>query len=685
MALLRQVTGSAWPTSGAASAATTGLDTITGGTHVGSTDVPAGSLATGFIQGTDGGALSVRIDPTTATFQANETDVWATVCWRFMRTATDLPADATALQFNIVQNAGTRLRSYLYVKTSTNNPGLGITVTEFLTGGTEEKLHSVGSSGSGAVIPFDTFAHLTMHWSRSTAGGIYELFYQGHLIMRQSGLPTDGDVTAAQLRAQCNMTWPATSGIRAEIHAASGGITSYDGVGPTLRPMHSEFAATALIAQAHNVDCSLDQASTSGKSWAYTGGATRTLVAYATTGVNPARKRWLYAGTAQSWNQTLIDAIGAPAYGETGVMSLILPMIYVPDGTAQIVIRNAAASAILTLDITGGNLMQGATTLAPWTVGHRYALGIHLSDTGQAKFSLSSLTGDNTARNAWSGDLGGWTPGNLGTATISGVTGSATAECDGLRVYRLPPYNLADSLCHAYSATVSPQMSTSNNIAEAYATSNDIVILPNAAYPNRVWGLPQQPTAITIGRSGQTRNAVQVHCLNHLTEALGILYVNYDGGSVNDFNASAMTNEAQQTAILDGMQTNLETHFDQARDQKSIVLATTMLTREAGSFAWTALQIAAFGLFTARIRASITARQSARQHIWLADVALAIADHLALFTPATDSIHPNTAGNGTVAKAMSQNLTVPASPGGASRPFLSLGQSVLHSLQKALY
>lgn len=64
MAVLKQIDPSTFPTSGAATTGTTGLYAITGGTHVGSTDLPAGSTATGYIEGADGAALTFNMDHT---------------------------------------------------------------------------------------------------------------------------------------------------------------------------------------------------------------------------------------------------------------------------------------------------------------------------------------------------------------------------------------------------------------------------------------------------------------------------------------------------------------------------------------------------------------------------------------------------------------------------------------------
>lgn len=656
MGTLTTVTGSAWPTSGAASAGTSGLNTITGGTHVGSTDVPAGSAATGYIRGADNAALNVRIDPTTIPMQTNGTDYWVSMWWRFQLTATTLVADLTACQLNIFQNAGTKLRLYLYVRNLTHNPGLGIAAQEFLTGGTAESLFSTGSSGSPPIIAFGQWVHLTLHVSRSTAAGVYEIYCNGILIQRQSALPTDGEVTAAQLQAQPNLSWPATNGIRAEV---CGPIISYDGAGPALRPMHSLWPSTALIAQAHTVDMASDVSNSNGKCWTYTGTATRALVVYSAAGSTPARKRWSYTGSGVTWNQTTIDALGAVPYNERGWATLVFPMLYVPDGSGQIVLRNSGGSAILTLDVTSGQLQKGGVNQAAWDQADRYCLMIHIGSAGSLTGSLYDLTENNTAQNAWSFDLGSWTPAALGTVTVSGTTGTLAAECDGAWLYRWAPVAGVDSLSNVAASTVTPSMSMVNHVSSALAAPADSALVPNAAYPNRVWGMPARPIACVAGRSGQTRALFQTNVLDQLGFARGLEVVNCDGGSVNDL--TTVSDVSTQTSKLESLQTLFGTMCDQgfARDWR--VWLTTMLRRPTGG-TWTTIQIETMDLLSAQIRATAAAKQSANLHLRLSDPANLIADHPAQYTVPADYTHPTATGSGEIAKQMVVGLSTPDAP-----------------------
>jgi hypothetical protein len=599
--------------------------------------------------------------------QTNETDYWWSGWWRFARTATALAADATACQFNIVQNSGTKLRLYLYIRNQTHNPGLGLSVTEFLTGGTSEGLYSTGASGSPPIIPFDSWTHLTFHVSRSSAAGVYELYVNGVLAMRCAGLPTDGECTAAQLQAQPNLSWPATAGIRAEF---CGPVTSYDGTGPALRPMHSLNPATSLIKQAHLCDSASDVANSNGKFWTYIGTSTRTLTTYASSGSIPGRKRWVYSGAAATtWNQTLIDSVGTLPYNAKGWAGIVFPMLYVPSGSAQIVIRNASADAVLTLDIASSLLTKSGVTQAPWTAADRYSLMIHMSSSGAMTGTLSNLTQLNTAVNAWSFDLGAWTPSDIGTITVSGVLGASSSEADGVWIYKDIPCPGVDSLSHVMASTVTPNMAMVNHIASALASPIDAVLVPNPAYPNRIWGMAHRPIACVLGRSGQTRAIFQTNVMDQMTYSRGIEYINCDGGSVNDM--VSISDEGSQASALSSLQTNLETMCEQTRARDCTVWMTTMVRRPTGG-TWSALQIATMDLYSSIIRTVAASKQSSSLHIRLSDPATAIADHPSLFSVPADYTHPTATGDAEIAKQNVVTYSTPAAPGGIDLAFMLL-------------
>lgn len=671
--LLTSITGAAWPTSGAASAATTGLNSVTGGTHVGSTDLPAEAIAagcTGYVKGADNAALAWKIDGSATPMPTNESDYWMSTWLRPARTAAALPADQTGVQFQAWSNSGEKLIQYLHIRNTTHLKGLVVQPAEFMTGGdTSEKMYDSGSTGSTPVIYFDRWAHICSHVKRSTAGGILEMYVNGVLIQRITGLNTDGEVTAAQLAATTQFNWPAISGIRMEFCAP---ITSHDLTGPVLRPKHSLWPSSSNLTQAHGCDVASDTANQNGKCWTYTGTATRTITSYTAGGISPGRRRWIYTGSAATWNQTTIDSIGTLPFNSRGWATIALPLLLVRDGSAQVVIRNNAAAAILTLDITGSQIKQGATVLAAWDHADRYALKIHLSSTGSIKGSLYNLTENNSAVNAWSFDLGTWTVGALGTATVSGTNVTLAHECDGLWVMRWSAIIGVDSLTQGDAAALSPAMAAVNGVAFALAPTSDIALVPDSAWTNRIHGMDFHPIVVVTGRAGATRGAMQANVLDQLTHARGIEVINVDGGSVNDI--AGITSVGTQTSVLASLKTSIETMLDQGTAREWRIWVTTMIRRPlGGSRPWDALKNASIDLLNTQIRASASAKQSSWQHIKFSDVSTRIADHDALFNIPVDDIHPTVSGYGTIAMNMSLGYSTPGAGNGRRRKSIGLG------------
>lgn len=235
---LTLIDGSAWPTSGAASNGTTGFTFVNGGTHVGSSDLPPGSVSTGFIQGpADTGDLEFTLGNPSERFQANETDYWTRFWMRFVLTGSALAADGTGTFLSNCQSGGTVLRIRAFLRNLPGNSGYSLSVQESLTGGTEEGLSNhTGAGQGGVIIAFGRWGAFTRHYSRSTANGQIESYWNDVLIGRQSGLPTDGELGAAILQNQASIWHPTQAGTRLQI---AGPMTTWDGPGPEMRPLHT--------------------------------------------------------------------------------------------------------------------------------------------------------------------------------------------------------------------------------------------------------------------------------------------------------------------------------------------------------------------------------------------------------------------------------------------------------------
>ena len=235
---IKRIEGDTWPTSGAATTTSTGFTTtMIGGTHVGSTDLPPGSKATGYIQGpADTGDIQFRVGAGATEFLVNnEDDNWTSLWLRWVLTGTALAADGTATYLSNFQTGGSIIALRAYVRNLTHNPGYSLSVQETLTGGLTEGLQDFSGVGQGSTfVPFGRWFNLVRRVKRSTSGGMIECYVNGTLIGRQANLPTDGELGASVLQSQRDIWHPTQAGTQLQV---TGPIYTYDGPGPDLRPL----------------------------------------------------------------------------------------------------------------------------------------------------------------------------------------------------------------------------------------------------------------------------------------------------------------------------------------------------------------------------------------------------------------------------------------------------------------
>lgn len=183
------ISGASWPTSGAATTGTTGLSLITGGTHVGSTDLPPGSTATGYITGANDSALTFRVEGTTVPLQTDN-DYWVRYWVRPSRNATTLAADGSSTFVQSVVDSGTKLRSAFYLRNNGVTDGLGIAITEFLPGGATVGTFGSQFSGASATLPFNKWSEVTIHLHKDGKNGEYALYFNRTLVRLYQDIPT---------------------------------------------------------------------------------------------------------------------------------------------------------------------------------------------------------------------------------------------------------------------------------------------------------------------------------------------------------------------------------------------------------------------------------------------------------------------------------------------------------------
>jgi hypothetical protein len=646
VAVVTSLTGAAWPTSGTATTGTTGLSSISGFTHVGSTDVPAGSGANGYLKGADNSGTTFRIDGTGVPLQSG-TEYCISFWFRAARTASALPANGTPDTCFVVSSGGTKLRINHNIITTASAPGLCPQLDEFLTGGTTDGISSLGGAGY-PVISFDRWCRVDIYLTKDAAVGVFALYVNGCLLQRASGLPTSGEITLGQLGAEWQIYGGAVSGLRWEICAP---IISYDAL-PSIRPLHTLNPSTALVTQCHPVGI-INQ--TAGGFWNTAGTATATSTEYATSGLNPARKRVVYTGAASAtWSQTLIDQVGTLPFNSGGWATLVLPGLLFrgTSATGQIVVKTTGGAALLTLDVTGGQLKLAAANKIAWTQADRYVVAIHFSSSGSVKVTINDATANNSATNGGSADLGAWTPQAIGVVTISGVLGSDALSQDADGVYVCKEFDAVgvDSLSQDVANALTPSLSIPNHVGATYGQFPESFAIPDAPWRNRPSGQVRRFALFVIGRSGQSRTDLQNNVLANWTHTRGVCVVNIDGGSINDINAIDNSTAARDTivATLAGQIVSMCTLILASTANR--VWLTTMIPRVQGS-TYTATELQGINLYNIQLRA-LARSQQVGGRLRFSDVALAqVGAEAAMFTGGDDT-HFNATGDDTYATKM---------------------------------
>lgn len=634
---LANITGAEWPTSGTATALTTGLNTVEAGkwTHVGasSSDLPPNSSATGYIETADDAGGQIRIDATTVPFADKETDHWVRLWVRPVRTATSLAANNTSSNFMTFYSSGQKITSIWYLTNIYDLESISITSVEYLsTGPPTESSRGGDFSTGGAGLAFGEWTEIVVHLKWHETDGVFELYNNGVLFVRGSSMATT-EIAIADARSRFTVLFPAINGIKWQI---AGPLESWSGTDIVIRPKYEMVKDSSWLTKFW--DCSF-QSLPQGSFWdtsESTGTSTSTL--YATSGTNNFKSRFVGSG---SEGQTIVaqsyDNIGVLPYNEKGWSTITWDMLYLPSGaTGSFQLKDTSGDALIALSVTGGNLMQGATTLAPWDSTKRYALSVHLSNSGGATFTLHNLTDSLDVQTIWSGQLDDWTPQEVGKVRNAITIGTANVELDGVSVFRWALWAGLDSLTQGGVYAVTPALVTINYITEWMPYVKARSSIPNVAYRGKQLGYNYQPVSQILGRSGQTRTNFTTNALAHMTYSHGICFLSCDGGSINDI---ALINTSDPTTKVNEMAANVKTMIETLYAGDNKVWMSTMIDRVQGT-TFSTEERQGILMFNNKIRA--LARRGPGTVI-LSDVATAIGDPTAMFNVG-DDIHFNDYG-----------------------------------------
>lgn len=667
MTILANIAWAANPTSGAATPASTSLDTMTGGTHVAATsaDLPPGSTANGFVRGVADAALTFRIDATTVPFNGGETHHWIRFWARAKRNSTTLAADNTLGYLHTLANGGTKIRHELRVRNGTSADGLGHNLTEFVAGGTVEGLGQVMAALNEASMSFDRWTQFVIHMFNDGAAAVYEIIQNGVVVARLTAWDSVTEL-AATVGSNWTIILPAIAGITWDLGAP---IDSWKGTDIVVRRLTSVVSSLDRMSGNATPDW-IDSAQGGALS---TTGSTMTVTTpfYAAGGTNPKRRYVNLAGIAtQVGVITTIDQVGALTYNEYGDFAFVFPMLYWPGAaTGYVEIQTTGGATLIRIDYDGTNIKQGATVLTPWDSTHRNALAISVNSDKTVRWFSTDLTRDHGAtltQNAFSGRLTDWTPQNIGKIVIGTTRGTTDCQHDG--VFWGRGYSIAgmDSLCHAAVNGMVPLCAGSTHQAERVSRCIGSHLVPDSPWPFRSLGIENEPILITVGRTGRTRTQHDLYIKPGLEHVRAAHQFGVDGGSINDF--AGVTTAALRDDQVRDLLRELDEHLGRCVAAKCRITIYTMIRREVTPFPFGAAgSFQNQGIDLYNIGARVLAKKYASTGlVYLADPAGNIADHTTVLAGG-DGTHPTAAGDDLLIRSAMTTRAILRTPGGGMR------------------
>ena len=371
----------------------------------------------------------------------------------------------------------------------------------------------------------------------------------------------------------------------------------------------------------------------------------------------------MFSGSSgATFDVSSVDDLSAMPFNRFGWATVLLTDFYLPGspGAVSIALRNAGDTAdVVALTIEGGQLKQGGVDLAAVGGSARYALGIHLRDTGEACWSLMDLTGDlSLVQIFFSGALSAWPLQAIGKLRVSGSLGAADVEFGAVQVCEWWEAVGVDSLSHADANGVTPDLAIANHVAGQLTSGRDHHMVPGGAFAMRdQWsarGYGRRSVSAVVGRSGRTRAQFTANVVGGMGGTRGMLLWNVDGGSINDI-AAGTADDATRDANVAQMVGDVRTMLHTLVPNGNGVVMGTMVRREQGTY--NARDLETIDLFNSGVVGLCHANQRDGL-VQLADVAGAINPHVDLFT-AGDDVHFDPAGDEQVAADMIAQLSTP--------------------------
>jgi len=642
MPILNSVVGNAWPLSGAATAGTTGLNAITGTNlvHVASSDVPAGSLATGYITGDASTPISVTLDNSATILSGS--NVYTLHMWVRHRLTGAAPAAGTERRILDLNGNGIRALVSLYTSVAggINPDGMQQVLAPITGTGTLRRLNS--ASVATAILPYGQWARFSIEVDGTTSNGALRFYIDNNLVAEWTGISNTGKDAWTEA---ATMTFGFT-GVQVDI---CGPIISETGTDLDIVPLNKPTASDDLVRQLFPIRyCD----SPRGVFWSATPTSTSLAVTpYTVGGGSPYRQRAIMTGAGSCIFKTKAS-LGTLPYNEMGWSTVVIPQIYLPGTSAAVIsLRNAADTADLVTMTLNANVILGADTIAARDATRRNAVLLHIHQSGAVHATITDQTTLSNETKVWSGRMSAqWTPQAVGPLKVT-ITVNSTAEFDGAYICRWADLVGMDSLTSGAALSVTPAFYHANRLATTgapyFTDAHSLTCWRGTHDQNTQWG-------VILGRPGQTSLQYSQYSTPGLEHSRGIRLVLLDGGSINDITG---VTDANRKSSYSGWRDRLSSLVARTVAVGNRVYLNTMIRREQGS-TYSAVQNRQIGLFSAMVREIASTHQrvaSGIPLIELADPALDIDDHTTLFTSGDDT-HPTDPAGG-LALCASMKLT----------------------------
>lgn len=509
------ISSSGWLGSGAANAGNTGFDSLSTAQFL--TDERNEKCITTAASNT---ALSARIDAAANVLANGETIYMCEFCaFAEFGGRSNSNTIGTVNSTPLIDVAGVGPRAYVGLSAINSESGIGFALTFSAANGA-----SVGAvlSGLGSVpIPVNEKVRIGIVLDKTA--GLVGLLINGQLAGTWTATPPaawDTTITLA-LPASDGVQWRLYSPADRPCQSWTGSDNPFAAMEDTLKASNDGLRVSMPhlgIASAYSP-------------WSYSG--TGSVTEFASTGVNPNRKRMVGGAGGYTGTSRKIGYLPFNTWGECAVWT----SLYVPNAASgSIAIRNAADSVdLFKLQVLSGQLCDwrgvplqasdGASVAIAST--KRYFLILNPMVSGAVAWTVLDGGSALNARAAWCGVLE--KNYQLGPAGGAVLFASQNVEWDRVDIGPWCTLPLGDLNAADAVDALTPTLYTPANIGAGFPGSDAACAIPGIGYPARWYGQPRESWLVTVARPGFTRAAWATYVRPYLTATKALRIVAVDG------------------------------------------------------------------------------------------------------------------------------------------------------------